>query len=157
MDRELALVQKLEDSLRPLTEKGREKTEKMAQMLEVWEENIDLILSSPLVRAQQTAEILNRILRVGKPIECTELVPSAPPQAFAQWLKYHAKNATQLVAVGHEPQLSLFASWALAGTKTSFVNLKKSGMICLEFESFEQITEKTAELAWAVQPKLLVK
>jgi len=157
IDREIAILQNMEDSQRPLTDKGRERTEKMAKALKDWEEKIDLIVTSPLVRAQQTAEILNRTLKIKTSVQCAELFPSAPPQAFAQWLKSQSNHSTCVLAVGHEPQLSVFASWALAGVVETFLDLKKSGMVCLEFESFEQITAKSAELSWMVQPKLLMK
>jgi phosphohistidine phosphatase len=157
LDRELAVLQKMDDSKRPLTDKGREKTEKMARILKEWDERLDVIVSSPLVRAQQTAQILFQTLKVKDFFECPELVPSAPPQAFAQWLKSHAGNATSVLAVGHEPQLSVFASWALSGQQASFLEFKKSGMLCLEVETFEQFRPGSAELAWLVQPKLLLK
>lgn len=155
MDREMALAQKMDDYRRPLTPKGRDKTEKMAKLLKSFDFEIDLLVSSPLVRALQTAEILFPVVKSKDIFECAELVPSAPPQAFAQWLKIHSNNATCIVAVGHEPQLSAFASWALAGATHSFIELKKSGMICLEFESFEDISMKSAELLWVLAPKLL--
>ncbi|MEZ0391061.1 MAG: phosphohistidine phosphatase SixA [Pseudobdellovibrionaceae bacterium] len=155
IDREEAIQMKMEDSKRPLTEKGREKTEKMAKLLKSFEENIDGIITSPLIRAQQTAEILTKNLKIEKIQESAELVPSAPPQAFAQWLKTHAGNSTCLIAVGHEPQLSVFASWALGGQAETFIDLKKSGMLALEFASFDEITPKSAELLWLLQPRLL--
>lgn len=157
LDREVAILSGISDSQRQLTEKGRDRTEKMAKTLRDWDEKIDLVVASPLVRAQQTADILVRCLKTNEATTCAELVPSAPPQAFAQWLKTQNKNSTCILAVGHEPQLSVFASWALAGAQESFIDLKKSGMICLEVESFDQITAKSAELSWLVQPKLLVK
>jgi phosphohistidine phosphatase len=155
VDREMALAQKMEDSARPLTSKGREKTEKMAKLLKSMDVDIDILVSSPLVRAMQTAQILFPIVKSKDIYECAELVPSAPPQAFAQWLKSHAQNATCILAVGHEPQLSVFASWALAGLTYSFIELKKSGMMCLEFESFEDAAMKSAELIWLLPPKLI--
>lgn len=157
VDREWALAQKMDDAKRPLTEKGREKTEKVARVLREWDESYDLIVTSPLLRAQQTTDILKSQLKVKRNAECSELVPSAPPEAFAQWLKGHAVNMTSVIAVGHEPQLSLFASWALTRQPVSFIELKKSGMICLEIESFERFAPGTAELSWLVSPKLLLK
>lgn len=157
LDRELAVLQKMDDSKRPLTDKGRERTEKMAKILKDWNENFDFIVSSPLTRALQTAEILNNHLKIKNLFESPELVPSAPPQAFAQWLRTHSQNSTSILAVGHEPQLSVFASWALSTQLSSFIDLKKSGMIRLEIESFEQFKAGSAELSWLVQPKLLLK
>lgn len=155
VDRELALMRKMEDSQRPLVPKGREKTEKMAKRLKELGLKIEMLVSSPLVRAYQTAEILFPMVKSKDLHQCAELVPSAPPQAFAQWLKTHSKNATCVMAVGHEPQLSVFASWALAASIHSFIELKKSGALCLEFESLDDITARSATLLWVLQPKLL--
>jgi phosphohistidine phosphatase len=157
MDRELAALQKMEDAQRPLTEKGRERTLKMARHLKSWENQVEMIVTSPLIRAQQTADILFHVMKCSDVTVCSELVPSAPPQAFAQWLKTHAKTAVRILAVGHEPHLSHFASWALTGTNQSFIEIKKSGMICLEIESLADVSSQSATLAWAVQPKLLLK
>jgi len=155
VDRELALAQKMEDSQRPLTQKGREKTEKMAKSLKSMGLDVDLLVTSPLVRAYQTAEILFPSVKSKDIHQCAELVPSAPPQAFAQWLKSHSRNATCVMAVGHEPQLSTFASWALAASVHSFIELKKSGAICLEFEALDEITARSATLLWVLQPKMI--
>lgn len=157
LDRELAVLQKIDDSKRPLTDKGRERTEKMAKILKEWGESFDFIVTSPLARAYQTAEILNRHLKCKNLFESPELVPSAPPQAFTQWLRSHSRNATAVLAVGHEPQLSVFASWALSGQLSSFIDLKKSGVLSLEVESFEQFKPGVAELSWLLQPKQLLK
>ncbi len=155
MEREDAIAKKMEDSLRPLVAKGKERTRKMAKLL--MDENVDLIASSPFVRAMETAEILHSVFRTEEIKECVELVPAAPPQAFAQWLKSQAKTKRCVLAVGHEPQLSVFASWALAGdANQSFIELKKSGAICLTFESFEDVTAKSARLNWVLSPKLIL-
>lgn len=157
MDRELALQQNVEDWRRPLTEKGRERTEKMAKALKDWDLSFDLLVSSPLKRAQQTADILQNTIGIGERFESSELVPSAPPQAFTKWLAGHSQNAVSVLAVGHEPQLSVFASWALAAQMATFIDLKKSGAICLELESFDSIKPGTAELSWLLGPKQLGK
>lgn len=153
LDRQESLAMKMADSLRPLVLRGRERTLKMGKALKKMDLPIDLIVTSPFVRAQETAQILFEFCKVAEIHECTELVPSAPPMAFAQWLKNTAKRATCVLAVGHDPQLSIFASWAIAGTTTSMIDLKKSGMICLEIESFEDLSAKSAILKWVVQPK----
>ena len=154
VEREDYITKDIDDSLRPLVEKGRTRSKEAAKFLREHIENIDLIVSSPFVRAMQTAEILQNILQSSEIVESIELVPSAPPQAFAQWLHHHAKTALTIAAVGHEPQLSVFATWCLSGGTNSFVDLKKSGMICLEVESFEELGPKSANLKWVVQPKL---
>jgi phosphohistidine phosphatase len=153
VDREIFIEKKMADGLRPLTEKGKDKTRKTAKSLLAQIGETQALVSSPLVRAQQTAEIIGEILPYDRYFECSELVPEAPPQAFANWLKSHVPNATSVVAVGHEPQMSVFASWLLSGLTTSFLDLKKSGMIALEVESFEHLGPRSAELRWLLNPK----
>ncbi len=157
VDREWALTHDVEESLRPLTSKGRERSLKVARKLRGFEEEVDFIVTSPLVRARETAVLIQDIYEEVPLQECVELVPSAPPQAFAQWLKVHSKNAVSLIVVGHEPHLSSFASWALSGHSPSFIELKKSGILCLEFESLDEISPRSGKLSWLMQPKNLLK
>lgn len=153
VDREVFIEQKKQDALRPLTPKGREKTLDMAEHLEMLMDSPDLLVCSPLLRAQETAAVIHETWPAGRLAECPELVPDAPPQAFANWLKTHANQARSVLAVGHEPQLSVFASWLLAGSVDSFLDLKKSGVIVLDIESFDRLGPRTAELKFFLNPK----
>ena len=153
VEREVFMMQKKDDALRPLVEKGRERTRKMAKILKQQVPAVDLLVTSPYVRAQQTASILQETIKAKSIAESVDLVPSAPPMAFAQWMKMHAKNALTIVAVGHEPQLSVLATWLLSGQVDSFIDLKKSGAICLDLENFETAGPRTAELKWIVSSK----
>jgi phosphohistidine phosphatase len=145
---------KKDDALRPLLPKGREKILQMAEHLLPWTEGVDLIVTSPYVRAKQSALILQKVLKPKKFIEAVELIPSAPPMAFAEWLRRNAALMTSVVAVGHEPQLDSFASWALAGAIDSFIKIKKSGALGLEVEGFHQISPQSVELRFLVHPGL---
>ncbi len=143
-----------DDALRPLVLKGRKRSFIMAQKLKLWLGPVDLLVTSPYLRAKQTAMIFQRTLRAKKNMDVMELIPSAPPMAFAQWLKAHAGHATTVVVVGHEPQLSVFASWVLAAQMQSFVDLKKNGMIGIEIESLQEIRAGGGELKFLVNPKM---
>lgn len=146
----------LEDHLRPLTLKGRKKMQKVCIQLRDVVKEIDLIVSSPLTRARQTAEIISQIYFETKVIEAPELVPHSPPQAFLKWLRTQAKTQRRIVVVGHEPHLSSFASFMLTGKPESFIDLRKSGIIGLELESFANAEEGAAQLLYAIPPKFLV-
>jgi phosphohistidine phosphatase len=153
VDRDEFIAKNQEDSLRPLTEKGRERAKAMAKKLREIEPQVDLIISSPFVRAMQTAEIIFQAYKKIEIVESSELVPSSPPQAFATWLEKHIKMETSVIVVGHEPHLSTFATWTLAGSVNSFLDLKKSGIVCLEVESLAEVGPRTAELKGLLQPK----
>ncbi len=155
LDREDSQKLKLEDSLRPLVEKGCVRTAKMAKILRDFDMEIDFIVSSPYLRAVETADILATDLDCKQYFESIELVPSAPPAAFAQWLNKHSKTATSVLVVGHEPHLSHFASWLIAGESESILDLKKSGMACIEVESLTEIKPRSGILQWLIQPKMI--
>lgn len=145
----------LEDHMRPLTIKGRKRMQKVCVRLLDFVKDVDLIVSSPLTRARQTAEIVSQIYFETKVIEAPELVPHSPPQAFLKWLRTQGRNCRRIVVVGHEPQLSSFASYLLTGKAESFIDLKKSGVIALELESFSGAEAGTAQLLYAMPPKFL--
>lgn len=146
VDRMIWIEKKSHESLRPLVEKGRQKSRKVGRWINDEFGGIDLLVTSPLVRAQQTAEILASQVKVTRLKESSELSPEAPPQAFVKWLEQEASQATSVVVVGHEPHLSTLAAWLLAGMNQSFIELKKSGVIWLEVESFDGLGPQKAQL-----------
>lgn len=117
---------------------------------------VDLIVSSPYVRARQTAEVLSQILFETKIVEAPELVPQGPPASFLKWLKAHARDLKSVMVVGHEPQLSVFASYLLCGVQESILEMKKSGAACLELGPLSEVEAGTAELLWLVPPRIWV-
>jgi phosphohistidine phosphatase len=143
------------DSDRPLLEKGREKSKEMAKILRKWQPDFDLIVFSPFLRTQQTAEIFAAVLKISNLFECKALEPDQPPTAFAEWLSVHADESTAVLAVGHEPQLSSFATWSLVGKCDPFIELKKSGLILLQVNSFSGLQAGSAMLEAVVHPRLM--
>ncbi|HEX7674948.1 MAG TPA: phosphohistidine phosphatase SixA [Bdellovibrio sp.] len=146
-----------EDQLRPLTLKGRKKMQKVAVRLRDYVKNFDVIVSSPFTRARQTAEIVSQIYFETKVIEIPELVPQSPPQALLKWIRTQGRNYKRIAIVGHEPHLSTFASYLLTGKAESFIDLKKSGIIALEVESFAQAEVGAAQLLYSIPPKFLAE
>lgn len=153
-DREVFAQKNLEDSQRPLTAKGRKKMDKMLEWVQPWMNEVDLIVSSPYLRALQTAEMIQQML--GKKLrvmQAPELVPHCPPQAFIKWLKAHARDKKNVIAVGHEPQLSIFLSFLLSGKSESFIEIKKSGIAIVEINSVVDIETTNAQLVGLLSPK----
>lgn len=146
----------LEDHLRPLTLKGRKRMQKVCVRLQDYVKDLDLVVSSPLTRARQTAEIVSQIYFDTKVVEAPELVPRSPPQAFLKWLRTQGRSYRRIAIVGHEPQLSSFASYLLTGKPESFIDLKKSGVIALKLESFAAAEAGLAQLLFAIPPKFLI-
>lgn len=154
-EREDFVKKGLEDQFRPLTMKGRKRMQKVCIHLRDHVKSLDLIVSSPFTRARQTAEIISQIYFETKVVEAPELVPQSPPQAFLKWLRTQARNYKRIAIVGHEPHLSAFATYLLSGKTTSFIDLKKSGIIALGIESFADIQAGHAELLYSIPPKFL--
>lgn len=146
-----------EDQFRPLTLKGRKRMQKVCVRMRDYVKSFDVIVSSPFTRARQTAEIVSQIYFETKVIETPELVPQSPPQAFLKWLRTQGRNYKRIVIVGHEPHLSSFASYMLSGKTESFIDLKKSGIIALELESFAQAEAGSAQLLYSIPPKFLTE
>ena len=117
-----------DDRLRPLTPKGRRKLREGARGLRVMVNTLDLVASSPLVRAVQTATIVARAYDRAPVIEIPELEPDQGPEPFAEWLA--SRGESVVAAVGHEPMLSLMVGFLLAGRPGTFLELKK-GAACL--------------------------
>lgn len=157
MERDEALEKKIDDSQRPLVSKGREKNLQLLQCLKGQGIVVELMAVSPFLRAEQSAAQYKELVRGPISSGVVELIPSAPPQAFVQWLKVNAKSVTACAVVGHEPQLSNLASWLLAGAMESFFDLKKSGCICLEVESLSELGPRGAILKWVMGPKQMAE
>ena len=82
----------MEDSLRPLTIKGKKRMQKIISKLKSELKELDFVVTSPFVRAKQTAIVISDMLGKPKVIESAELVPHVAPQAFVRWLKSEGKN-----------------------------------------------------------------
>ena len=136
------------DGYRPLTEKGAGRMHFAARGLYELVDQIDLLATSPLVRAVQTAEILSAAFD-GIPIEEVDVLATGPESAFLAW--YREVSDSGLVAVvGHEPYLGEWASWLAAGPSADFLEFKKGGACLLEFP--DAVDPGRAILHWHMAP-----
>ncbi|MEH2151520.1 phosphohistidine phosphatase SixA [Nostoc sp.] len=146
----------IKDEERSLTKEGRQKTEKVAQKLVKLGLNFDLILTSPLVRARQTAEILIAEKLSSQLEESRHL---APDGQISSWLKdwleprNYSQN-TQLALVGHEPNLSNWAEILLWGEAKASLVLKKAGMIGIKLPETGSPLGRS-QMFWLTPPKYL--
>jgi phosphohistidine phosphatase len=144
-----------DDSLRPLTEKGRDKMKSIASALKGLDLKPDLIVSSPYVRAQQTAEILAKVLKYKKELAFSDaLVPMGNADNIIGEIneKY---SVDELVLVGHEPCFSTLVSTLTAGNPDLNINIKNGGVCCLSSDDLH--TERKAVLEWLLTPKILTE
>jgi phosphohistidine phosphatase len=140
------------DGLRPLTTGGIRKFRKAAYGISRNLPKRAVLLTSPYVRARETAAILAEALGSSKPIECGELTPGESPHTCFALLRKRKEEA--VVLVGHEPDLSTFVVAALAGTGARMkIEFKKGAAVCLEFAG--RIEAGRATLKWMLPPRVL--
>ncbi|MGA7932572.1 MAG: phosphohistidine phosphatase SixA [Kovacikia sp.] len=144
------------DHERPLTEEGKKKTRQVAKRLLDLDLEFELILTSPLVRAQQTAEILLKVGLGQKLEESSHLAPGGRIDAWVDWLRsQHYPENVRLALVGHEPGLSEWAETFLWGKSSGTLRLKKAGVIGLSLpESGSPIG--ACSLFWLTSPRFLL-
>lgn len=140
-----------DDQLRPLTDEGRKKMKQAAKGLREIVPEIDLLATSPLTRAAQTAAIVDSIYGGLQEVEIEELAPEATPADFLVWLR--KQKVKTLAAVGHEPSISLLLSWFLTGTERRIHSFRKGGACLLDLP--DQMGAGTATLLWALTPAQL--
>ena len=140
-----------DDSLRPLTELGRRKMQRIARGLHQLMPNLDLLAASPLTRARETADLLDHEYGGLERVEISELTPDAPTSALLRWLRERREDV--LALVGHEPDLSRHASWLLAAKRKPFLRFRKGGACLLELEGNPR--PGGAHLVWAIPPRAL--
>jgi phosphohistidine phosphatase len=144
----------INDRARALTDKGRRKTERVARGLGGCLGAVDLMASSPLLRAVQTADVLDTHLHAGRRVETALLEPSADAGGLLEWL--NAETGSELaVLVGHEPQLNTLAALALVGEPRGFMVFRKSAACLLEFD--DGLVPGGALLRWFMSPSQLVR
>ena len=141
-----------DDSLRPLTPDGSKKFAESVPGLLAMGVVVDVCLSSPYVRARETAMILSAGLKP-KPavVEIEALKPSGRPQAIAEAIKTHAKSHRRIALVGHEPDLGELAARLLGARGT--VEFKKGGVCLIETDGATPAGPGT--LRWMLTPKAL--
>lgn len=139
------------DDERPLTDKGRRRMRKAAEGLRRVLPELDLLLSSPLVRARQTAEIVAAAYG-GMQVGVLEAAASGDGDDLLDALRDAPEGATVAV-VGHEPTHGNWTSWLLAGRDADFVAYKKGEACAIGFES--RLEPGTGQLLWKLRPKQL--
>ena len=119
-----------DDTLRPLTPKGKKEVRRSAAGLARLVPSLDLLATSPWTRAAQTAEIVAREYQC-EVAALEELTAEHPPEDLMPWLDKQRRRETVAV-VGHEPHLGLLTGYLLTARSASFVDLKKGGSCLLE-------------------------
>ncbi len=140
-----------DDARRPLTEDGIAKMKKSARGLVRLGVAFDVVLTSPLVRARQTAEIVAAGFNTRPPIVVVEaLSPGGSAQAVLTDLEAHARRG-RIAIVGHEPGIGELAA-RLAGSRRAF-EFKKGAICRIDVESLPPAGPGT--LKWFLTPRIM--
>ncbi len=140
-----------DDTKRPLTDDGMSRLRKSARALARLDISFDVVLTSPLVRAQQTAEIIASAFSPKPPIVNVDaLAPDGSVTAAIAELEKHSKRM-RIAIVGHEPSIGELAS-RLAGMRAN-MEFKKGAVARIDVEALPPKAPGT--LRWFVPPRFL--
>jgi phosphohistidine phosphatase len=135
---------KKRDDERPLTEKGKKEMHEVGAFLANLSVKPDLVLTSPLLRASQTAEIAARYIDA-KCVEDESLAPGFGRSELKKLLKNRDCNSVMLV--GHEPDFSRTVG-KLTGAR---IKLSKAGIALVEVDA----DWSSGKLLWLFPPKIV--
>ena len=141
------------DDQRPLTPEGRWRMTRVAKGLREIVPEIDVLATSPFVRAAQTAAIIADAYGIDEEriVTVPALAPEGKADAVIRWLA--RQEADLVTVVGHEPDLGRLIACLITGTSGDWLPLRKGGACLLEFE--ERPRAGGAEIRWLLPPALL--
>jgi phosphohistidine phosphatase len=144
-----------DDHNRPLTPKGIKKMHQNAKGMKVLGLSFDLILSSPYLRAKQTAEIVLQDLKIenNKIAFTKNLIPGASFEKLIREINTRFLNATNILLVGHEPHLTQLISFLLTGGTPIPITFKKGSLCQLSIQKLSE--SECAVLDWLLLPSQL--
>jgi phosphohistidine phosphatase len=142
------------DANRALTNEGRRKLRQVLQAAADAEVQPTLVLSSPLKRALQAAEIAVQILKYKNEIvQSRALTPNSSVEEAWDEIRVH-RDEDSVLLVGHNPLFSELAGF-LIGSKTAQIEMKKGAILRVDMESFTP--HPKGSLRWYLTPKLAAK
>jgi phosphohistidine phosphatase len=139
-----------DDSERPLTKRGWRRFSRAARGMQALVPKVETVLSSPYVRAWETAMILHTDAGWPTP-ERRNALTGGPVSGMIEVL--HSYMGTESLAlVGHEPGLSELAGFLLSPERPPALEMKKGAVVCLELHGLDPVE---ARLLWLLPPRVL--
>ena len=132
------------DGERPLTDKGMKEMKLIAEAVAGLKLEIGAVITSPLRRCMQTAEIVAKALGMTATVD-SALAPGFDATQMAELLARH--NGRELLLVGHEPDLS----GAIRAVTGGDVKMARAGLACIEIIDTQRMR---GDLIWLVPPKV---
>ena len=126
----------IEDKDRPLTSFGAAMMSNLAKSLKKEMAALDTVLTSPLLRAVQTANIMANIFGCKESVSTSEnlLVGTSPAELLGELKSY--KSSKSMLLVGHQPHIGIVISF-LTGVKESDMNICKGSCALVEIEDLK--------------------
>lgn len=138
------------DEFRPLTEKGAQRMREVLSFFQKTESQIDLILQSPLIRCQETGDIMKEFYPQAQLVTTEHLSPDHSALNLYEKLVAHS-HLDSVALIGHEPDLGQFLSWLLIGQATNHFPIKKAGVAKLDIYK-----DGRRYLKWVLRPKMIL-
>ena len=139
----------VKDAKRPLDNDGIEQCGTVGRALSALETHVDVILSSPLKRASQTASLIaNELAYEEKLVLTPALAPDANYPKFSALLDHYSRQEAIMV-VGHNPNLSEFLGRLIGGGSRAGIDLKKGAVARVE------VDRRRGSLLWIVTPRVV--
>ncbi len=137
------------DEKRPLDDDGIRQCGDIGRSLAALDTHVDLIISSPLKRASQTASLVaNELAYEGRIEIAAALRPEASYNGFSDLLQKYAQHEAIMV-VGHNPNLSEFLGRVIGGGSRAGIDLKKGAVARVE------VDRRRGVLNWCITPKIV--
>jgi phosphohistidine phosphatase len=137
------------DAERPLSKEGASRMEKEAEAIARLQLTLDAILTSPLLRALQTAQIVAKKMRLEEAIVVEERLAPGFGAAELQRIIAEYRPMRGLLLVGHEPDFSQAISACIGGGR---VECKKGSLIRVDID---ESSPQMATLVWLLPPRVL--
>lgn len=139
----------LDDYARPLTKKGRKRFERFMKHLRDAGMAVDLIVSSPLIRTHQTAEIMADVFKIPRLELHDALAPGSDWKEIAEWTS--AEDAERVAWVGHAPCVGRLVASALGESSTA-IRMQKGAVSSIVFDYG---LDSPGELQWLATAQLI--
>jgi phosphohistidine phosphatase len=137
------------DASRPLSAEGAARMEREAAALFLLHPTVDLVLTSPLVRARQTAEIAARGLHIPDALQEEERLSPGFGTVELSLILHERRGLRGLLLVGHEPDFSRVISACIGG---GAVECKKGGLARVDIR---ETSSPAGVLVWLLAPRVL--
>lgn len=126
------------DKDRALTEKGRKRVSQIAKGIKVMDVCFDLILSSPYLRARETAEIVAKVLKIERKLMIEEeLVPHGDIEKLIKLLRKEHSQVENILLVGHQPYLGALVSILIVGRSSASFDFRKGSLAKVSIDKLE--------------------